>query len=116
MCDAAVDQVDIGSTAGIVEFFTVAFGTLLATLTFSDPAFGAASSGVATANAITGDASADNSGEVVVFRVSAQGTGAKVVWEGTAGEVAEDVVFNTKDWVAGDAVDITSWTNTMPAG
>lgn len=59
--NAAVDLVDGGPAAGYIEIRTgtkpaspdsAATGTLLATLVMSDPAFGDAAGGVATANAI----------------------------------------------------------------
>lgn len=56
MCDLAVDRIDAGAAAGTMQIRTgsppgpnaAATGTLLATITFSDPAFGAAAAGVAT--------------------------------------------------------------------
>lgn len=56
-CDAMVDRLDAGSGPGTIQIRTGsqpagpgsgATGTLLATLTCADPAFGAASTGVAT--------------------------------------------------------------------
>ena len=56
-CDAVVDLLDAGAGAGTIKIYTgsqpasandAASGTLLATITLSDPAFGAASTGVAT--------------------------------------------------------------------
>src|SRR5688572_78714 len=79
-CDAVVDLLDGGAGAGYVEIrtgsqpatvATAASGTLLGTLTLSDPAFGAAttaSPAVATANAITSDTTADNSGTAGWYR------------------------------------------------
>lgn len=62
VCDFIVDKIDQGAAAGkLVVRLTGnanAPGTAVATLTFSDPAFGAASSGTATAAAITDDTSA----------------------------------------------------------
>ena len=69
-CDAIVDLVDGGAGAGTLAIRTGSpptnpadadSGTLLGTLTFSDPAFGAASGGTATASAITSDTNADAS-------------------------------------------------------
>lgn len=61
LADAAVDAIDGGAGAGLLEFRTSG-DVEVATLTFSDPAFGAASSGTATASAITADASATGGG------------------------------------------------------
>ena len=68
LADSFDDQVNIGSTAAVTDIRsgaqpadpdTAATGTLLATLTFSDPAFGAATDanpgGLLTASTITGD-------------------------------------------------------------
>src|SRR5687767_6254900 len=57
MCDALVDLLDAGAAAGKIEIRTgtrpanpntAATGTLLATVTLIDPAFGAAATGAAT--------------------------------------------------------------------
>ena len=79
-CDAIVDAIDGGAAAGTIKIYTgtiptdadTALGaqTLLATLTFSDPAFGAASNGVATASAITSDTSADATGTAAWARIA----------------------------------------------
>lgn len=88
-------------------------GTLLATCTFSSTAFGSAASGVATANSITPDTSIDATGTAGHFRLKT--SGAVVDFQGTAGEAAEDCVFNDADLVIGGTVTITSLTITMPA-
>ncbi len=64
-CDAIVDAIDGGPAAGTIKIYSGTIPTdadtaigaqvLRATLTFSDPAFGAAANGVATASAITGN-------------------------------------------------------------
>ena len=70
-CDAIVDEIDAGSGAGTIAIRTGSqptnvgdadTGTLLGTLTFSDPAFGSASTGSSSANSLTSDISADASG------------------------------------------------------
>lgn len=65
--DAIVDLVDAGSGAGYIEILDGA--TLLATLVCSDPAFGAAAAGVATADTITDEASADDTGTADVWKL-----------------------------------------------
>ena len=84
--DAVVDRLDTGG-AGTIKLYTAtiptnadtALGaqTLLATLTFNATAFGAASSGVATANAIVSDTSADATGTVTWARIA---NGALRLW------------------------------------
>lgn len=117
MCDAFVDAIDGGTGAGIIQIFTTGFGSELAKLTFSDPAFGAASNGVATASAITDDSSAVG-GVAAVFRVSTTNDGVTpltTLYEGTVGTSGADINFNTTTFSGGDAVSITSMTITMPA-
>ncbi len=119
MCDALVDDVDVGSTdaSGDIQVYTAAFATLLAELAYSaPPAFGAAAAGVATANAIADDTSADNSGTAAVCRIRDRDNA--TVWEGTVTATAGggDIEFNTITFTSGDTVSITAQTVTMPAG
>jgi len=126
MADTFDDQVNIGSTASVLDVRTgaqpadpdtTATGTLLATLTFSDPAFGAASDGapggLLTASAITQDSSADATGTAGYFRIRATGTGADDVADGECGTSGADLNFNTTSITSGSAVSITSLTVTM---
>lgn len=123
-CDAIVDLVDGGAAAGTLAIRTGApptnpadadSGTLLGTLTFSDPAFGAASSGVATASAITSDTNADASGDAGHFRV--KDSNGVVIFQGTAGEAADtcDMTFDEKSIVATGTIACSSFTVTVPA-
>ena len=119
--DAVVDRIDAGG-AGTIKIYTgtiptdadTAIGaqTLLATLTFSATAFGAASNGVATASAITDDTSADATGTAAWARIaSGAGTTQMDVTVGTSGE---DINFNTVAFVTAATVSITSLTYTQP--
>jgi hypothetical protein len=123
--DGIVDLIDGGLGDGYVEIRTGSppasvaaadIGTLLGTLTFSDPAFGAAAAGVATANSITSDTSADASGDAGYFRTH-DSTNASV-FQGKAGEAADstDMTFDNKTIVAGGTIAISSMTVTMPEG
>lgn len=125
MADAAVDLIDAGPAAGAVQIRTggqpaaagaAATGTLLGTLTLSDPAFGAAANGVATASPITGDSSADASGTAGWYRVL-DSTGATVM-DGAISEAGGggDMILSETDIVAGGTISVTSWTVTQPAG
>lgn len=108
-CDAVVDLLD----GGTIEFQTSADAEV-ATLTLGTPAFGAAATGVATANAITEDSSATGgtiakavfktSGAASVFTVSVTATGG-----------GGDIELSSLDIGAGDTVEITSYTHTQPA-
>ncbi len=125
-CDAMVDLIDGGAGAGVIRIRTGApptnvgdasSGTLLGTCVFSDPAFGSASSGAATANAITSDSSADASGDAGHFRIYADGASdTSALAQGTAGNSGDtpDLVFDNKTIVAGGVIAISSMTFTMP--
>jgi len=58
--------------------------TLLGELTFGNPAFGAAANGLVTANAITKDASADNTGIAQFYRLF-KADGTTPMGDGTCG-------------------------------
>ncbi len=125
-CDAIVDLLDGGAGAGTVKIYTgsqpadpdtaVGGQTLLATLTLSDPAFGNAADanpgGIATANAITGDSSADATGTAAWFR-AADSNGVAVI-DGSVGTSSADLVLGSVAIQAGVQVNITSWTVTVP--
>jgi hypothetical protein len=125
-CDAMVDRIDAGTGAGTIKIRTgspptnvndASSGTLLGTCTFSATAFGASSSGTATAASITSDTSADASGDAGHFRVY-QGAGGDTAaeWQGTAGNSGDspDMTFDNKSIVAGGTIAISSYTHTMP--
>lgn len=113
MCDAFVDAIDGGAGAGLLEIHTTGFGTLLATLTFSDPAYGAASSGVAQENSITDDSSADATGTAAVCRVTTSTPA--TLFEGTVGTSGSDINFNSVAFVSGDTISVTDLPVTFPA-
>jgi len=90
--------------------------TLLATLTLGSTAFGSAVSGVATANAITSDSSADDDGTATWARISTSGgTAVMDVNVGTSGDDAV-LTFNTTSFVSGAEIAMTSFTLTLPSG
>lgn len=115
MCDAAVDAIDVGSTdaAGAFNGHTAAYAALLFECAASNPAFGAASTGVATASAISNDSSANNTGTASVGRV--QNRDNATVFDFTIGTSGQDLNLNTVSITSGDTVSITSATVTMPA-
>lgn len=124
MCDALVDLCEAGSGAATLKIYdgsqpagpgtAVTSQVLLATLTFTDPAFGNASSGVATASAITDDSSADATSTAAWFRVA--DSDALAIVDGSVGTSGADINFNSVAFVTGDAVSITSLTVTQPTG
>ena len=126
MLDSVVDALDTGG-AGSLKFYTTAQAAtantalgaqiLLATLTFSATAFGAATTAdpsVATAAAITSDSSADATNTVAWCRW-ANGS-ATTILDCSAGISSGvfDVEFNTDAFVTGATVSVTALTVTMP--
>lgn len=89
-------------------------GTLLATLTMNATAFGAASSGVATAGSITSETNAPNSGTMGHYRIK-NNADAAVVCQGDVGLSGADINFDSVTVVAGGTVALTSLTVTQPA-
>jgi hypothetical protein len=121
--DAVVDLIDAGAGAGTIKIYTGsmpadpqtgATGTLLATLTFSGTAFGAAATGVATADTITADASADDTGTAGWARI-ADGNG-NTIMDCDVGVSASGaaIEFDSVSFEAGGAINITALTYTQP--
>lgn len=81
--------------------------TLLAELTFSDPAFGAAGSGIITASAITQDASANATGTATWFRVV--DSSATFVMDGNVGTSGSDLNMTTTSIVSTQPVSCSSF-------
>ena len=120
-CDAIVDLIDGGTPPGTCAIRTGAqptnvgdadSGTLLGTLTFSTTAFGAASTGVATAATITSDSSADNSGSVGHARI--KNAAASILFDCTCAQGSGDINFDNGAIVAGGVIAISSMTVTVP--
>ena len=93
---------------------TAASGTLLGTLTLSSPAFGAAATGVVTANAVTSDSSADNTGTAGWFRAYSSTSTAVIDGSITATGGGGDMTLDSISIIAGGVIACTSWTITMP--
>lgn len=112
--DAIDDAVNAGAGAGLIRIYDgtrPATGgtatTLLAELTCSDPAFGAASAGALTASAITQDASANATGTATWFRVV--DSAGNAVIDGNVGTSGSDLNLTTTSIVSGQPVSITSF-------
>jgi len=124
VCDALVDLIDTGG-AGTIKLYdgtqpatgdtAITSQTLLGTLPFSATAFGASSSGVATAASITGDSSADASGTATWARI-ADGNGLDQFDCDVNDDASATIDLNTNVIVAGQSIDITSFTMTHPDG
>lgn len=124
LADVLVDALDAGSGPGTIQIRsgtrpagpgTTATGTLLATVTLADPAFGSASSGVAT---LTDPAvvTAVADGTASWFR--ALDSASTAVFDGrvTATGGGGDLTLATTTITTGLQVDITGGTITQPAG
>lgn len=114
IADTVVDLIDAGGSAGTLNFYTSNGGSLLATLTFSATAFGAAASGVATAAAITEDANTA-AGTVAWFEV--HDSSGNTIFEG---DVTDDdtgtgsILLSSTTLGTGDTLSVTSLTYTAP--
>ena len=106
IADAVVDEIDAGAGAGTLEFQTSG-DVEVAILTFSDPAFGAASSGTATASSITDDTNATG-GTIAKFKVFDSDSNEK--FAGAVGTSGSDINLSSLSVTAGDTVSLTSLT------
>lgn len=115
MADGIAGEIDAGTGAGLFEIWTTGFGVLLGTLTHSDPAYLAATSGTATADTIADDASADATGTANRLRVTTSLPA--TVYEGTVTATGGggDLELNTISITSGDTLSISSATLTAPA-
>lgn len=123
--DAIAGLLDAGVAAGYIEVRTgaqpatvgtVASGTLLGTLTLSDPAFAAAVAGSAAADPITGDSSADASGTAGWFRGYDSNGAAKIDGSITASGGGGDMELDDINVVAGGTITVNAWSIVMPSG
>jgi hypothetical protein len=125
--DAALNAVTATLNSGRLRIYSgtaptnadtaLAGNTLLAELTLGAPAFGAAIGGVATANAITADTSADATGTPTFFRLF-QSDGTTLRFQGTAGASGQELNLSglsSGQIVAGGNVSVASLTLTQPA-
>jgi len=113
VCNAVVDRLDLGSgtSAGRLVFLTAA-SAAVATLALSNPAFGNASAGVATANAITSDTNAAG-GTTTKFELRDRDAAAVIL--GSVGTSGSDINLSSVIIGAGDTVSVSSLTYTaMP--
>jgi hypothetical protein len=109
LADYVVDQLD----GGTLEIQTSG-GTEVATLTFGTPAFGAATGGTATANAITQDSSATG-GTAARAQLKNSGGTAIVQCSVTATGGGGDITLSTVTIAASDTVSISSLTYSAPS-
>jgi hypothetical protein len=113
LADYVVDQLDLASPPGKLIMQTGA-GATVATLTFANPAFGPASAGTATANAIVADTNAV--GGTIAKAELRQGGGTPIVLcSVTTTGGGGDIQLNSVVISAGQQVSLTSLTYAAPA-
>ena len=112
IADYVVDQLDLNTPPAKLIMQTAASATV-ATLTFANPAFGAAASGVATANAIVADSSAVG-GTISKAELRQGGSTAIVLCSVTATGGGGDIQLNSVVISAGQQVSMTSMTYAAP--
>lgn len=86
--------------------------TLLAELSFADPAFGAAVAGVAAANSLTADASANATGTATWYRCVT--SGGATIEDGSVGTSSANLVLSSTSISAGVSVSVSAFTITEP--
>ena len=126
MVDAVSGRIDADANGGTIKIYTgtqpatgdtaLSGNTLLATLTWSTTSFAAASSGTATANAVTQDSSADATGTATWARIQDESGDNVFDCDVTATGGGGTIQLNTTSIVSGGPVQITAFTLTQPAG
>lgn len=128
MLDVFDDQANAG-TAAVINIYdgsvpadadaSIGASTLLAQLTMSATAFGAAADNTGkatiTAAAITDDSSANNTGTASYFRILTQDAGTTIC-QGTVGTATSDLILNTVSITSGSTVSITAMTVDLSEG
>lgn len=113
LADFVVDQLDVASPPGKIIMQTAGSVTV-ATLTFANPAFGAAAAGVATANAIVADTNAVG-GTIAKAELRQGGATPIILCSVTATGGGGDIQLNSVVISAGQQVSLTSLTYAAPA-
>lgn len=106
IANLVVDLLDAGLGPGVLEFQT-AGGAEVATLTFSDPAFGDAANGIATANTITQDSDATGG---IMAKFAAKDSASNIAFQGSVSTSGADINMNGVDVDPGDIVQVSSLT------
>lgn len=121
--DARLDRMDAGVGAGVIKIYsgsqpatgdTAASGTLLATFTCADPAWGASTGGVKTLDAdpdLTTTAAATGTAGWARCEDSA----GVAVMDGSVGTASTDFIINSTSITSGQTVNLTAGTVTDPA-
>jgi hypothetical protein len=110
IANAVVDSIDVGGAGSLI--FQTTGSVEVATLVFSNPAFGNASGPTATANSIADDTSATG-GTVSKFKI-VNGSAADAGFAGAVAVSGSDINLTSLAIGANDTVSITSLTYTAP--
>ncbi|MGQ3486134.1 hypothetical protein [Roseovarius pacificus] len=112
-CNAIVDLIDQGSTDANGDLVIQTSGDAeVATLALSDPAFGNAAAGVATANPISDDSNATGGTAANFILRDKDNT---EVMRGLCGISSAELNLSSLSIGSGDTVSVSSLTATMPA-
>lgn len=114
LCNALVDSFDTGGGDGTMQFYTDGWGILLAEFDFSSTSFGSSVNGTASANTISNETSAVDTGTVGVFKFL-DGTASDVLSGTVSATAGGDVNLNTTSITIGDELSISVLTITIPA-
>jgi len=115
IADYVVDQLDTGSADATGDLRFLTSGDVeVARLNFSNPAFGAAASGVATASAISSDTNATG-GTIAKFAARNRDNTNIFLGSVTATGGGGDITLSSVAIGAGDTVAVSSLTYTAPA-
>ncbi|QES45248.1 hypothetical protein DEJ49_33455 [Streptomyces venezuelae] len=124
MCNAAVDHLDSGGSNGTIKIYSgtqpanansAITGTLLATFTLDLPAFGSASSGVATLSAVPLSTVGLAAGTATHFRAATSASGTAFDGSVTVTAGGGQIELNTTTVSVGVSLEITAGTFTQPA-
>lgn len=116
-CNAIVDLLDVGAGAnGTVSLRLANGSTVVATLPLSEPAFGAAASGVATMDAspTVEDTNATGNASPVTLALFMDEDGVEV-FRCSVGTSGADINLTNNVIAATETVQLTSFTLTVPA-
>lgn len=108
--DVVIAAIDAGSGAGKLEIGTAGMGSVLATITLSDPS-GTSGSGVLTLSGTPLSASATGTGTAAAARIRDSDNN-NVVTGLTVGTSGTDIVLDSTSITSGQTVRITSGTIT----
>ncbi len=113
IADFVVDQLDGGTTNATGQLiFRTSGDVAIATLDLSNPAFGAAASGIATADTISSESSATAG---TATKCTLEDRDNSTIINGSVGTSGEDINMSSNIFGAGDTVSVTALTYTAPA-